>query len=251
MKVKRKVIEIDEELCDGCGLCVPTCAEGSLQIVDGKAKMVSDNLCDGLGACLGECPQGALKIIEREAEEFDEQAVEEYLSKQPPKKEAPELSVIAGGCPSTQLKQFAPSGSCQSANIPKTIGGGVSALSHWPVQIRLIPPSAPFLKGADLLIAADCVLVAVPDFHARFLHGRVVMIGCPKFDDVPDYIERFTEIFKNSDIKSITSVMMEVPCCSGMSVIVKKALANSKADIPFEEVIISTRGAALENRKTS
>jgi len=249
MKVKRKIIQIDEELCDGCGLCVPSCAEGSLQIIDGKAKVVADNLCDGLGACLGECPTGALKIIEREAEEFDEQAVEEFLSKQAEKKEKPESPAVVGGCPSAQLKQFAPSGSCQNANIPKTMGNGASALGHWPVQIRLIPPTAPFLKGADLLITADCVPVAVSDFHARFLKDRVVMIGCPKFDDASDYVERFTEIFKNSGVKSITSVMMEVPCCSGLSMIVEKALANSKADIPLEEVVISTRGELLETRK--
>jgi hypothetical protein len=175
--------------------------------------------------------------------------VEEYLSKQAPKEVAPEPSAVVGGCPSAQLKQFAPSGSCQNANIPKTMGNGVSALGHWPVQIRLIPPTAPFLKGADLLIAADCVPVAAPDFHARFLKDLVVMIGCPKFDDASDYVERFTEIFKNSGIKSITSLMMEVPCCSGMSMIVKKALENSKADIPLEEVIISTRGELLETRK--
>jgi Fe-S-cluster-containing hydrogenase component 2 len=249
MKVKRKIIQIDEELCDGCGLCVPSCAEGSLQIIDGKAKVVADNLCDGLGACLGECPTGALKVVEREAEEFDEQAVDEYLSKQAVKKEAPESSAVVGGCPSARLKQFAPSGACQNANIPKTMGKGVSALGHWPVQIRLIPPTAPFLKGADLLIAADCVPTAFSDFHARFLKGRVVMIGCPKFDDAADYIERFTEIFKNSGIKSITSIMMEVPCCSGLSMIIEKALANSKADIPLEEVVISTRGELLETRK--
>ncbi len=248
MKVKRKIIQIDEELCDGCGLCVPSCAEGSLQIIDGKAKVVADNLCDGLGACLGECPTGALTIIEREAEEFDEQAVEEYLSKLAPKEVTAEPSAVVGGCPSAQLKQFAPSGSCQNANIPKSMGNGASALGHWPVQIRLIPPTAPFLKGADLLIAADCVPVAVSDFHARFLKDHVVMIGCPKFDDVPDYVERFTEIFKNSGVKSITSVMMEVPCCSGLSMIVKKALEDSKADIPLEEVIISTRGELLETR---
>jgi NAD-dependent dihydropyrimidine dehydrogenase PreA subunit len=242
MKVKRKIIQIDEELCDGCGQCVPSCAEGSLQIIDGKAKVVADNLCDGLGACLGECPQGALQIIEREAEEFDEEAVEVFLAEKA--REEP------CGCPSAQIKTFQPLGSCEQANAPRVTGGS-SALTHWPVQINLVPPTAPFLKGADLLVAADCTPFAYPDFHEVLLKDRVLMIGCPKFDDAQAYIDKFTAIFRDAGIRSITTVMMEVPCCSSLSGIIRKALADAKANIPLEEVIITTRGALLEERKIS
>jgi ferredoxin len=246
MKLTRKIIEIDDELCDGCGNCVPSCAEGAIELVDGKAKVIADKYCDGLGACMGECPQGALKIVEREADEFDEEAVEElFRNQEAVKKFAP----VIGGCPSAALKIFPSaneSQACNCANEAKAqTSGGLSALGHWPVQIHLIPPGAPFLKGADLLIAADCVPVAYPSFHADFLEGKAVMIGCPKFDDVQSYVDKFTQIFAGSGIKSITSVVMEVPCCSGMAGIIKKALENSGVDIPFKEVVVSARGEVL------
>ncbi|MBW2576303.1 MAG: 4Fe-4S ferredoxin, partial [Deltaproteobacteria bacterium] len=221
MKVLRKIIEIDEELCDGCGQCVPGCAEGSLKIVDGKAKMVSDSLCDGLGACIGECPTGALKIVEREADEFDEEAVEKYLSEKEADKQEEPLT-LARGCPSTNIETFAPASSCKEANIPASFEDEESALSHWPVQIRLVPATAPFLKGADLLVLADCCGIAIPTLYRDLLKGRVVMIGCPKFDDVEEYIDKFADIFKTADINSVMAVVMEVPCCSGLPMIVKK-----------------------------
>jgi Pyruvate/2-oxoacid:ferredoxin oxidoreductase delta subunit len=247
MKVTRKIIEIDDELCDGCGNCVPSCAEGAIQIIDGKAKVIADKYCDGLGACLGECPQDALKIVERVADEFDEEAVEELLAKQ---KAAKKAVPVGGGCPSAALKTFptaaAPDHDCQCATKDKPVtSGGPSSLGHWPVQIRLVPAGAPFLKGADLLIAADCVPVAYPSFHADFLEGKAVMIGCPKFDDAEGYVEKLAQVFAQSGIKSITSVIMEVPCCSGMPMIIKKALEKSGADIPFEEKVISARGEIL------
>ena len=176
MKVLRKIIEIDEELCDGCGQCVPSCAEGSLQIVDGKAKMVSDNLCDGLGACLGECPNDALKIVEREADEFDEEAVEKHLAEKEAQKQKEPLT-LACGCPSTKIQAFEPTSSCKEANIPGSLEGEDSALSHWPIQIKLVPATAPFLKGADLLVLADCCGIAFPTLHRDLLKGRVIMIG--------------------------------------------------------------------------
>ena len=221
MKVLRKIIEIDEELCDGCGQCVPSCAEGSLQIVDGKAKMVSDNLCDGLGACLGECPNDALKIVEREADEFDEEAVEKHLAEKEAQKQKEPLT-LACGCPSTKIQAFEPTSSCKEANIPGSLEGEDSALSHWPIQIKLVPATAPFLKGADLLVLADCCGIAFPTLHRDLLNGRVIMIGCPKFDDVQEYIDKFADIFKTANIKSIMTVVMEVPCCSGLPIIVKK-----------------------------
>jgi Fe-S-cluster-containing hydrogenase component 2 len=254
MKVQRKIIHIDEELCDGCGQCVPSCAEGSLQIVDGKAKVVSDNLCDGLGACLGECPQGALQIVEREAEEFDEEAVEAFLAQKAREPDAaqasgggpaPERQAASHGCPSARIKTFQPAGSCEQANVPRATGGS-SALTHWPVQINLVPPNAPFLKGADLLVAADCTPFAYPDFHEVLLKDKVLMVGCPKFDDARAYIDKFTAIFKQAGLKSITTVMMEVPCCSSLSGIIRQALQNANANILYEEVVISTRGAIVE-----
>lgn len=241
MKNKRKIIEIDEALCDGCGQCVPSCAEGAIQIVDGKARVLSDNLCDGLGACLGECPVDALKIVEREADEFDEEAVEKHLEalKTMEKTEEPELPV-ARGCPSRQMQTFI------AAEKPGTTSGtSPSSLTHWPLKIRLIPPKAPFLKGADLLVLADCVAVAYTGLHQDLLNGKVVMMGCPKFDDADGYIRKFEEVFKTAGIKSVTVAAMEVPCCSGLPLIVKKGLEKSGESVPLTEIVISARGQVL------
>ncbi|MBU0481669.1 MAG: 4Fe-4S binding protein [Proteobacteria bacterium] len=246
MKVLRKIIEIDEELCNGCGECVPSCAEAALVIVDGKAKMLGEKYCDGLGACLGNCPQGALRIIEREADDFDEEAVEELLRRQK-KKEQPVKAAPPpmGGCPSAGLQSFRQSSPCKAANAPVSTGGGASALGHWPVQIRLVPPSAPFLKNADLLVAADCTPVAYPDFHKDFLEGRAIMMGCPKFDDVEGYVNKFQEVFETAGIKSIKMLIMEVPCCSQMRGIIAEALKRSGRDIPVSETVISVRGEVV------
>ncbi len=240
MKILRKIIEIDEELCDGCGQCVPGCAEGALQIIDGKARVVSDRYCDGLGDCVGECPTGALKIVEREAVPFDETAVEQHLAEE-------ELPVLPCGCPSTNIQTFETFTSCQEANKPADIGEivGESSLTHWPVQIRLVPASAPFLKGADLLVLADCTAVAFPTLHRDLLKGKVVMMGCPKFDDIQDYINRFADIFRTADIKSVTTVIMEVPCCSGLPMMVRNGMEAAGREIPMEEIILSTRGKIL------
>ena len=244
MKVMRKIIEIDEERCDGCGQCVPGCAEGALEIIDGKAKVVAEVFCDGLGACIGECPNDALTLVEREADEFDEQAVEERLAALDQK--ATEKS-LACGCPSSRLQSFAAT-ACDSANQPKAMAGLESALSHWPIQINLVPPHAPFLKNADLLVVADCAPLAFPEFHNRFLKGRAVMMGCPKFDDAQGYINKFAEVFATAGIRSITTVVMEVPCCSGLPFIVKKGLEKSGKAIPLTEVVISTRGKILQEK---
>jgi len=246
MKQVRKIIKIDEELCDGCGLCVPDCAEGSLQVIDGKVKLVADNLCDGLGACLGSCPTGALKIIEREADDFDEEAVEIFLAEKKKEESQPQMDC---GCASTRIKSFEPATSCASANKPAPMPIGTSSdslLSHWPIQIRLIPPHAPFLQGADLLVAADCTAVSVPGFQEKYLANKVVMMGCPKFDDAESYIDRFAEIINNCNLKSISILIMEVPCCSAMNVIIKRALEKAEQTVPVEQVTISTRGEELE-----
>lgn len=249
MKIKRKIVEIDEERCDGCGQCVIGCAEGALTLVDGKVKVISDNLCDGLGACIGECPQGALQIIEREAEAFDEAAVEAHLEACKSEAHA-EVKSMPCGCPSTRIQTFNPCPSTRVKQQPAQ-GGQASALSHWPVQIRLIPPNAPFLKGADLLVVADCVPVAFPSLHHDFMQGKAVMIGCPKFDDAQEYIDKFASIFKTAGIKSITTVVMEVPCCSGLPVMVRKGLEASGARIPLNQVVVSTRGQVLDERRVA
>lgn len=248
MKILRKIIEIDEELCDGCGQCVPACDEGAIQLINGKAKVVAEKYCDGLGACLGDCPQGAISIIEREADDFDPEAVEEYLkNRDDTPGDAPET--LACGCPSTQMQTL----STCNCNETKEITGGpaggpapVSALGHWPVQIRLIPAHAPFLKNANILILADCAAVAYAGLHQELLADRIVMMGCPKFDDLADYEERFIEMFTKNEIKSVTVVTMEVPCCSGLPGAVKSALQKAGKISPLKEMVISLKGEVLK-----
>jgi len=248
MKVTRKIIEINDDLCDGCGQCVPSCAEGALQIVDGKAKLVAEVYCDGLGACLGECPNDALRVVERDADEFDEHEVEKHLSSVEKEAGLPVIPVMSG-CPSGQIKTFARSGPHQEASGPAAGGQPESALTHWPVQIRLVPPTAPFLKGADLLVVADCVPVAYPNFHKDFLKGKVVMVGCPKFDDVPGYIQKFADIFKTADIRNVSVLVMEVPCCQGLPIILERGMEKAGKKIPMEKVVISARGDLLGREK--
>jgi ferredoxin len=244
MKAKRRIIEIDENLCDGCGLCVPSCAEGAIQVIDGKAKIVEDKYCDGLGACLGECPKGALKIIEREADEFDRDAAEEHVKKRRTSGTS-ETIPMACGCPSTAIRTFSKTDSCEKANRPVLQSGGSSELSHWPVQITLVPPTAPFLKGADLLVAADCTPFAYPRFHQDFLKGRSVLVGCPKLDDAQTYVQKFAEIFRKADIRSVTVVVMEVPCCQGLPMIVQRGMALAGVHVPMGKVVIGSRGEII------
>jgi len=243
MKTKRQIIEINEDLCNGCGECVPACAEGAIQIVDGKARLVKDMFCDGLGACLGECLTGALKIIEREADEFDEKAVHEHLKRTKTPAPSP-LAPAPCGCPSMSLQSFAPAPKKAAPSAKGAAGPSGSALSHWPIQIRLIPPTAPFLKDGDLLVAADCVPAAYADFHRDFLDGRVLLLGCPKFDDKAEYLQRFTDIFRANDIKSVKVLRMEVPCCSFLLPIVTEAAHRAGKDVAVEEIIITRRGEA-------
>ena len=246
MKKMRNIIEINDELCNGCGQCVPDCAEGSLKIIDGKARLVADKLCDGLGACLGSCPTGALKIVEREAEDFDEAAVEVYLESEKKKAAAP--ATMDCGCASSHIQTIKPLSPCQSANKPTMHAAADaqgSALGHWPIQIRLVPAHAPFLQNAHLLVAADCTAVAARNFQERYLEGKAVMMGCPKFDDAEAYIKRFAEVISTCNLKSLTVLIMEVPCCSAMNVIVKKARDLSGVDLPIEQITISIRGEEL------
>jgi ferredoxin len=231
--MKRKIIEIDESLCNGCGQCVTGCAEGALEIINGVAKIVADHFCDGLGACIGHCPTGALQIIEREAPEFDEAAVEAHLS-QLPKHFAPSR------CPSSQAMSLSP---CQSANVPTTqTTGGASALASWPIKLRLVPPDAPFLKGARLLLTSDCVPPAFPAFLSAFLPGRIALLGCPKFDDAKSYVDKLADILRVNDIQDVTVLQMEVPCCAGMSRIAALAVAASGKNVPVTQVVVTRRG---------
>jgi len=248
MNVRRKIIEIDEALCTGCGQCIVDCAESALRIVAGKARLVADKYCDGLGACLKGCPTGALRIVERDAVDFDEEAVQELLSQQKAQGETPKH-----GCPSAALQSFKPSFNtqtpCQKANqVTSLQSAGASALSHWPVQIRLVPPNAPFLNNADLLIVADCAPIAYAGFHQDLLSGRAVMMGCPKFDDGEAYVQKFIDILTQSGVKSLLVAIMEVPCCQGMAAIVKKAVQATGSTIEANLAVISTRGEIVSRR---
>ena len=225
---KRKIVRIDEEKCTGCGLCIPNCAEGALQIVDGKAKLVKDIYCDGLGACLGHCPEDAITIEERDAKSFDEEATKKHLKDLKKKEQQKELPC---GCPGTAVKSF-----------KKRATKSESELTQWPVQLMLVPVTAPYLKDADLLIAADCVPFSYPDFHQDFLKGKVLVIGCPKLDAATIYEEKLAEIFKMNNIKSVTVMHMEVPCCFGLNQIVNEALRLSGKKILLKEITVGIRG---------
>ena len=231
-KTVRKIVKIDEEKCDGCGNCVIACAEGALQIIDGKARIISENYCDGLGACLGECPQGAIIIEEREAEGFDEEAVKQHLEEKETTEER-----LPCGCSSTTVHQFEKQGSGEVAT-----GYQPSMLRHWPVQLTLVPPSAPFLQGADLVLAADCVPFAHAGFHQDFLRNHSLLVACPKLDDFEAHLRKLTSILRDAEVKSLTVVHMEVPCCSGLVHMAKQAIQKSGKDIPLKEVTVGIRG---------
>ena len=250
-KVVRKIIKIDEDKCDGCGLCIPSCEEGALQIVDGKARLVKDIYCDGLGNCLGECPQDAIELIEREAEPFDEKAVEERLEKLQQSEDTVEgespaeslVSCCGGSLEKTVPVQEKGHDKHKTGNIAADTNAPEAELSHWPVQLHLVNSQARFLKNADLLIAADCVPFAHADFHRTFLAERSLLIGCPKLDDVDAYHKKLIEIFKQNDLKTITLVHMEVGCCFGLSKLVKSALDESGVNTPLEEIIVGVDGS--------
>lgn len=240
--MKRKIVNIDEGKCNGCGLCVSACAEGAIQLVDGKARLVSDIYCDGLGACLGECPQGAITIEERDASAFDEKAVHKHLKNLggKPKKEKSSHS----GCPGVAAMSFNSKDKKSSTPEQKLD----SELSQWPVQMHLVPPVAPYWDNADLLICADCVPFAYPNFHSELLKGKKLLIACPKLDDTDPYLEKLTTIFKENNIKSITVARMEVPCCGGIVMIAQRALQDSGKKIPFSTVIVGIRGEVMEGK---
>ncbi len=245
--MKRDIVLIDEEKCNGCGDCINNCAEGAIEIIDGKAKLINEIYCDGLGACLGHCPQDAISIEQRDAPDFDEEAVNGHLANigreplnaghQPAPQSKPHAA--GGGCPSARVIQRDVSAQCCDVSSNEN---AQSMLAQWPVQLTLIPPTAPFLQNADLLIAADCAPFAYPRFHEKFLKGKALVIGCPKLDDLDFYIEKLTNIFTQANIKSITIAHMEVPCCFGLNHAVDQALESSKIKIPVEEITIGIEG---------
>lgn len=246
---KRKIVKIDEEKCTGCGICIPSCVEGALQIIDGKARLMKEIYCDGLGACLGDCPEGAISIEERDADEFDEKAVEEYLKHQQAPVSSPSppaSSSCSGGCPGTMLQDLRSPDTAAAPPMPVGTGSAQSRLGQWPVQIHLLPPVGPLWDNADVLVAADCVAFAMPDFHEKLLVGKTVAIGCPKLDDIKAYTDKFTDIFSSNAIRSVTVAHMEVPCCSGLVFAMKSALATAnKGDIEFHDILISLKGKIL------
>jgi NAD-dependent dihydropyrimidine dehydrogenase PreA subunit len=263
--MKRKVVKIDPDKCNGCGLCVPNCAEGAIQIVDGKARLVADNLCDGLGACLGECPEGAITIEERDADAFDERVVEKHL-RALGRAPAPAHGGHHGGehhhghhgkhhgpghpgggfvCPSSRavMHERAP------APAGETAGEVRSELGHWPVKLQLVGPGAPFFHGKELVVSADCGPVAFGDFHRRFLKGAAVVIQCPKFGEQDFVIPKLAGIMAEGGITGVTVVRMEVPCCGGLSWAVQKALQQSgRTDLPVREVVVGVRGDVVSER---
>ncbi len=299
--VMRKIIKIDEELCTGCGECIPNCPEGAIQLIDDKARIISDIFCDGLGACIGHCPMDAISIEEREAEEYNEKTVMANVVKQGPnvikahlehlrdhdqheylkqaieylkennmevpiqqhgyehghghghdhehdheQKQQPGSSEpLPCGCPGSAVQDLRSDSTC--AEIKTDSPKISSQLRQWPVQLMLVPPTAPYLKGAELLIAADCVPVAYPNFHNELLKGKIILIGCPKFDNIEYYKNKLIEIFKYNDIKSISIVMMEVPCCFGLYKLVIDAVSESGKEIPISKKIIGVKGEILED----
>lgn len=248
----REVVRIDEDKCDGCGLCVPSCAEGAIRVIDGKARLVADNLCDGLGNCLGACPKDAITIERRPAADFDEEAVEAHLAgveapaEEPAEEETPEP--LACGCPGTMLRKLdgavGPREAAEPADDAST--GGPSRLGQWPVQLALLPAGGEIWDGADVLLAADCAAYAVGDFHDRFLAGRTVAVACPKLDETDGYDSKLRRILAGNDIRSVTVVQMEVPCCGGLETLARNAIEASGRDVPLNVVTVTVDGRVQE-----
>lgn len=274
MRQKRRIIKIDEAKCTGCGQCIPNCPEGALQVIDGKARLVSDLFCDGLGACVGHCPEGAMTVEERPAEPYDEARVmrnivragsntiaahlahlkehgaREYYNQAVAYLREHDIPVptegkptLACGCPGSAVRSIPE----RSATVrPQAAEPRPSRLRNWPIQITLVPPSAPYLRDADILIAADCVGSSHPNFHEELLRGKVLLIGCPKLDDAAGYVEKLAEVFRQARPKTVTVAHMTVPCCFGMVQVVKQALDAAGAKAEFSEVTVDIEGRVIK-----
>lgn len=275
--MKRKIIEIDQDKCDGCGLCIPECPEGAIQIIDEKARLISDLFCDGLGACIGHCPQGAISVIEREAETYDERKVMENIARQGkntikahlkhlsdhgereflasaiafleengidvPSFESPSTACASGGCPGSQNMAF-----IDQIQSPDAIADMHSALTHWPIQMHLVSPLAPQFIGSDLLLAADCVSFSIGNFHQKYLPGKTLAIACPKLDQQQQiYLEKLKVLIDEARINTLTVMIMQVPCCRGLVMLAQKAVEISKRKIPLKMIVVSVQGEILEN----
>ncbi|MFH0739322.1 MAG: 4Fe-4S binding protein [Candidatus Omnitrophota bacterium] len=261
---KRKIIKIEEAKCNGCGLCIPNCPEGAIQIIDGKARLISDLFCDGLGACLGHCPEGAISTEEREALPYDEIRVMGNIVKQGQNVIAAHLKHLSQHKEYAYLKQAQEylkgkdikvgpgqegkdkSCSCPGSKVMDLRNEDTFELKNWPIQLMLVPENAPYFEGADLLIAADCAPFSYPSFHGRLLKGKILLVGCPKLDDANYYQQKLTGIIKNNDLRSITCVHMEVPCCFGLVKVVQEALRLSGKDIPFKEITVGIKGELVK-----
>ena len=231
--VLRNIVKIDEEKCNGCGQCVNACAEGAIKIINGKAKLVSETYCDGLGACLGSCPEDAITVEQREAPEFDEQATKAHLAQRQKAKALPDSA-----CPGTMTKKVRHQ--TYVANL--STDAVPSQLSHWPIQLKLLSPQAPYFENADLLLVADCVPFAMADFHTKFLKGHSIAVGCPKLDDSQFYIEKLVKILQANKLNSLTVVHMEVPCCFGLTQIAREAIARSGTKTPCKDITVDLHG---------
>ncbi len=258
--IERKIVHIDADKCNGCGVCVNSCAEGAIQMIDGKAKLVSDSYCDGLGACLGPCPTGAITIVTRPADEFDAEAAEKHVERlkhaqkgkpaggcpgTAAKTLKPQPEPLACGCPGTMSRTLKAASPCSCCDEEEgTSAPAASQLMNWPVQLALVPPTAPYLRGADLLLAADCAAVALPDFHARFLRNRPVIIACPKLDANDPQIAKLAAIIQAARPASITVLRMEVPCCGGLVRVAEEAIKRSGIEVALKTVVAGTDGSA-------
>lgn len=243
----RKIIKIDESKCDGCGLCAGACHEGAIAIVDGKARLISDSYCDGLGDCIGECPQGAISFEMREAAPYDEAAVKERMSAR--QKAAAAEEKLPCGCPGTMARQLKTDAAKPAGEAKKERRAQESELRNWPVQLKLVPVQAPYLEGAELLVAADCTAFAYPGFHSDILPGKVCLVGCPKLDDADSYVGKLAEIIKLNKVPQIDVAYMEVPCCGGLVKLVEKAIIQSSEAVTLNLIKISLDGKILEMRK--
>lgn len=254
----RKIVHIDEDLCDGCGDCVPSCAEGAIQIIGGKARLLADNLCDGLGACLGECPQGAIRIEERDADAFDEAAVHEHLAHMPDPGPVDFASLMGGrpahggGCPGSRTLHFPVAGAAVTDAAPAPAAGpapAASELRQWPIQLHLVNPGAPYFQGANLLLAADCCAFATAEFHQRFLRGKALAMACPKLDHNQDtYRQKLTAMIDQAGIDTITVLIMEVPCCGGLLTLAQQAVAAASRKVPVKLAVIGVQGQVVREQ---